>query len=432
MKNILANRLKAINGETVTLFGFVETIRITKNCCFIILRENTGKIQLYIGKETKVFEVAALITVESTIKVKGIVNVNPGQRTDGVEIIPEKIEIISIAAAPIPILENSPSSIKMDWRYLDLRDVKNKLIFEIQTTAEHAMREFWIENDFVEIHSPKLMEVESESGSEIFKVEYFDRIAYLAQSPQFYKQMAMMSGFDKVFEIGPVFRANNSNTYRHDTEFVSVDVEMSWIDSHENLMNFEEEWIVYFLTKIKEKHEEKIKELYDKDVIVPKIPFPRITMTEAHKILREMGYDDVDDNSDFTSDHEKAIAKYFYDKTGHEFLFVTEFPIDVRPFYHMRLESDNKYTKSYDLIWNGLEVTTGAQREHRYDILCKQVLEKGLTLEALESYLNFFKYGAPTHGGFGFGLTRMLMTVLGLKNVREVTYLFRGPNRLTP
>lgn len=244
--------------------------------------------------------------------------------------------------------------------------------------------------------------------------------------------MAMAAGFDRVFEIGPVFRANPSFTSRHDTEFTSVDVEMSWIDSHEDVMEFEERWICYVLERIRATHGDKIAALRGRDVTIPTLPFPRITLEDALRAIQSERTDPSHDPNDLDSHGEKLLSEYIRRETGHEFVFVTDYPAEIRAFYHMRQDEDTSKTKSFDLLWNGLEVTTGAQREHRYDVLLRQTIEKGLNPELLGFYLDFFKYGCPPHGGFGFGLTRMLMLLLGFSNVREVTFIYRGPTRLHP
>ncbi|MDR0834901.1 MAG: aspartate--tRNA(Asn) ligase, partial [Candidatus Symbiothrix sp.] len=271
----------------------------------------------------------------------------------------------------------------------------------------------------------------TESGSELFEVPYFGRMAYLAQSPQFYKQMAMAAGFGRVFEIAPVYRANSSHTKRHDTEFTSVDMELSWIDSHEDVMKCEEEWIAHIVKKVAEKHGEKIKEVFGFEIEVPTLPFPRMTLTEARKILATLGHV-ISHKDDLDPQGERLISEYVKKTFNHDYIFLTEYPTSVRAFYHMRPENNPDVTKSFDLICKGIEITTGAQREHRADILAKQAVEKGFSLEPLQDYINFFKYGVPPHGGFGLGLTRLLMVLLNLDNVREATFLYRGPSRLTP
>jgi aspartyl-tRNA synthetase len=318
----------------------------------------------------------------------------------------------------------------MNWRWLDLRRPEKQLIFKVWTVMEQAFRKYWINHGYIQIHSPKLMSVPSESGAELFEVIYFDRKAYLAQSPQFYKQMAMAAGFEKVFEIGPVFRANPSFTARHDTEFTSYDIEISFIDSHQDVIRAEEEMLVEVLTTVKEKYGKEIEKFYRRKLVIPKTPFPQFTMEEAKKILKKLRV--PSEREDLSPEEERKLSEFVLKKEGHEFVFVTEYPIEVRPFYHMRLETNPKLTKSFDLLWNGLEITTGAQREHRYEILVKQAKEKGLKIESIKYYLNFFKYGCPPHGGFGLGPTRMLMKIFNIGNVREVTYLYRGVKRLIP
>jgi aspartyl-tRNA synthetase len=272
----------------------------------------------------------------------------------------------------------------------------------------------------------------SESKAELFEVEYFEGKAYLAQSPQFFKQMAQPAGFGKVFEIAPAFRADPSFTSRHATEFTSVDAEISWIDSHEDVMAMHEELLVTALTAVKEKHGEEIRERFGVEVTVPSRPFPRIPLLEAKRIVAERGYVVPRADDDMDPEGERQIAKYAAEVLGHEFVFLTDYPVSIRPFYHMRSAEHPELTKSYDLIWNGVEISTGAQREHRVDVLEAQARDKGLDPAELSFYLDFFRYGVPPHGGFGMGLSRLLMLMLHLPNLREVTYLFRGPTRLLP
>lgn len=418
--------------QTVRIKGFVDSLRDQKKFVFLILRDNTGQVQVFCDKGDKFDEVLAKLTPESTLEITGKVVKNDSVKLNGLEIIPEEIKILSLAETPLPIDAATNLNDRLDWRFLDLRRAENLLIFKLQTLAEKAMRDFWQERGFIEIHSPKLMGAASESGAELFEVKYFDGKAYLAQSPQFYKQMAMAAGFDKVFEIGPVFRANPSFTSRHDTEFTSVDVEIAWIDSVEDVMKLEEEWLNYIFSRVKEELGEEIKNLFNIEVEVPSLPFPRLKMPEAREIVAKTGHKiGPDYEGELDPEGEKIVADHVKKELGHDFVFVTDYPAAIRAFYHMR-DEDNKTTKSFDLLYKGLEVTTGAQREHRLDLLTKQAEEKGISPEAVKFYLDFFKFGMPPHGGFGFGLTRLIMLMLNLKNVREVTYIYRGPNRLFP
>lgn len=429
--------LPASIGTSVTLKGWVQTVRNQKKMQFIVLRDHTGAAQVVHQKQGEGDTLDATIgslTAESAVEVRGDVVANQHVKLGGLEIVAHEIIVHSLADAQLPIAADSGLDLRLDWRFLDLRQPRNRLIFEVQTTAERAMREFWEQEGFLEIHSPKFMGGASESGAELFRVEYFDGFAYLAQSPQFYKQMAMAAGFERIFEVGPVFRANPSFTSRHDTEFTSVDVEISWVDSHEDVMSLEERWLQRILQAVHDLHGDAIRQEFGVEVTVPQVPFPRVTLAEAHQILRNLGHVPPADSreGDLDPEGERVLARHIQDTHGSEFVFVTDYPITVRPFYHMRYPDRPDTTKSFDLIWKGLEVTTGAQREHRSDILAAQATEKGLGLEAIQYYLDFFKFGCPPHGGYGFGLTRMLMVMLGVKNVREVTYLYRGPNRLSP
>jgi aspartyl-tRNA synthetase len=272
----------------------------------------------------------------------------------------------------------------------------------------------------------------SESRAELFEVEYFDTKAYLAQSPQFFKQMAQPAGFGRIFEIGPAFRADPSFTSRHATEFTSVDTEFSWIDSHEDVMRLHEDLIVAGLSAVQAKHADEIKALFDVDVEVPTIPFPRIPLAEAKRIVAERGYQVPRHDEDMDPEGERRIAAYVKETYGHQFVFLTDYASAIRPFYHMRHADNPSLTRSYDLIMGGVEIATGAQREHRIEILVEQAREKGLDPEELDFYLDFFRYGVPPHGGFGMGLSRVIMLLLEQSSIREVIYLFRGPNRLLP
>jgi nondiscriminating aspartyl-tRNA synthetase len=436
MKRTLISELSAHVGEQVTIRGWAQAVRDQKRVQFVVVRDESGLAQAVLGKDdppTELNEQVSSLTVESAVTLTGTVVSDERVKLGGVELQLESIKVDSLAEPELPIAADSALDKRIDWRYIDLRRPDRRLIFEVQTTVEHAMRDYWSKNGFIEIHTPKLMGSASESGAELFKVEYFDGQAYLAQSPQFYKQMAMAAGFGKVFEVGPVFRANPSFTSRHDTEFTSVDVELSWIESHEDVMAFEEAWLAHVLAAVKDAHGEAIEQTFETEVVVPTLPFPRVTLDEAKQLLRDAGHDSVPGpGHDLDPPSERALSAIIKEKHGHEFAFVTEYPTSVRPFYHMRFEDRPTVTKSFDLLWKGIELTTGAQREHRYEQLLSQAADKQVETGPIQYYLDFFRYGAPPHGGFGFGLTRLLMQLLNQENVREVTFLYRGPNRLTP
>jgi aspartyl-tRNA synthetase len=342
------------------------------------------------------------------------------------------LDIASAALPETPIAADSGMDKRMDWRFLDLRQRRNNLIFRVQTTLEHAMRSYWVERDYVELHTPKLMSSPSESNAELFSLEYFgDQTAYLAQSPQHYKQMAQAAGFGKIFEIGDVFRADPSFTSRHATEFTSVDAEISWIESHEDVAAMQEELIAAAFAAVKDKHGAEIQELFGIDLIVPTVPFPRMPLAEARHVVKARGHETLRTDGDLDPEGERQVSAHIEETLNHQFVFVTDYHPEIRPFYHMR-DASTGLTRSYDLLFKGVEITTGAQREHRIDVLETQAVEKGLDLAGLEHYLDFFRYGVPPHGGFGMGLARVLMLMLGESSIREVTFLFRGPTRLHP
>ena len=420
-----------ITPGTRKIQGFVENFRNKKNMAFIVVRDTTGKMQVTVIKEEhpEFCEMLDRLTIHSVVSFEGEVVASEYVKLGGIEMYPTAMRIESVAEA-LPIKDDSDIDVRMDYRWIDLRRERNHLMLKLQTTLTGALREFLLERDFVEIHTPKLIAAASESGSDVFEVKYFEGNAYLAQSPQFYKQMAMASGLERIFETGPVFRAEKSYTNKHATEFTGFDLEFSYIDSFDDVMKMEEELLAYALKKVKDAHGQDIKALFDMDLEVPTLPFPRMKLSDVYAELESRyGYKVPDElKGDLTTEAERMCKQLALDMFGHEFLFVTDYDAKDRAFYHMRDEAG--VPQGYDLIWRGVEITTGAQREHRYDVLKAQAEEKGLA-EDVKFYLDFFKYGCPPHGGFGLGIDRLTMLFLGL-SIKEVQFLFRGPNRLTP
>lgn len=442
----LVQQLQSREDGPVSVSGWVETVRDQKKVQFVILRDETGAVQLVnpaVREADAAADAAALAALDVTerisalthgtfLSVEGDLKHDERVKLGGLEVKVGGLDVAAAALPETPIAEDSSIDKRLDWRFLDLRRPEQNLVFRVQTTLLHAMRSWWVEHDFVEIHTPKLMASPSESRAELFEVEYFDTTAYLAQSPQHFKQMAQSAGFGKVFEVAPAFRADPSFTSRHATEFVSVDAELSWVDSHEDVMAMHEQLLAAALGAVKEKHGAEIAETFGVEVTVPTLPFPRIPLAEAHRILESRGYTVPREDGDLDPEGERRLAEYVREELGHEFVFVTDYFTGIRPFYHLRHADDPSLTNSYDLVFNGTEIATGAQREHRVDTLVAQAEEKGLDPKELEHYLDFFRYGVPPHGGFGMGLSRVIMLLLRLPSIREVTFLFRGPNRLTP
>ena len=433
MERVFIKDLKL--GEVNHLAGYVENIRNKKYMCFIVLRDLSGKIQITIEKQKhpEMVEDLDKITVDSVISVEGLVLASEYVKLNGMEMYPDTLKIESIAeASPIvaPKGEETNIDLRIDYRWIDLRTEKNNLMFKTQSYFIAKCREFLVNKDFIEIHSPKLIAAESESGAGVFKVDYFGGNAYLAQSPQFYKQMAMAAGFERIFESGPVFRAEKFASRKHATEFTGFDLEFSYITSYDDVMKMEEEMLTYALAGVKEKYGDDIKRVFDIEVVVPTLPFPRIDLHDLYADLEKMyGYVvPEEEKGDLTTEGERMCAKYSMEKFGHEFLFVTGYSKECRAFYHMR--NENGVPCGYDLIWKGCEITTGAQREHRYDVLKAQAKEKGLD-EDVKFYLDFFKYGCPPHGGFGIGVDRITMLIFNV-GIKDAMFIFRGPDRLNP
>lgn len=444
LKRTLIRDIRSKVGEIAKVQGFVENFRDGKSMAFIVVKDITGKLQVTVEKEkcSNIIDELAKITPDSVITVIGNVLENEYVKMDGIELLPTELKVESVADA-LPItrkeipatkkkqaVERSAIDQRLNYRWIDLRTDENQLLFKVQSCLINAMRQYLLNNNFIEIHTPKLIGAASESGSDVFEVEYFGRKAYLAQSPQFYKQMAMASGFDRIFEVAPVFRAEKSFTSKHTTEFTGFDLEFSYIESYRDVMQIEAETLAYALNVVKEKFGESIKEAFGLEVIVPSLPFPVIKLADLYAELeKEYGYIPAEeDRGDLTTEAEKLSFDWVMKHYNHEFLFITDYSAEKRAFYHMR--DENGVPQGYDLIWRGVEITTGAQREHRYDVLKKQADEKGLG-EDVKFYLEFFKYGCPPHGGFGLGVDRLTMLLLGL-NIKEAMFLFRSPDRLNP
>ena len=428
----MTTQISKLNVGKVNFQGMIETVRDKKSIQFIVLKDFSGKIQVTVDKmaHPEVGEVFSHLLPGSTVLVRGELIKSEYVKMGGQEVLAESVVVTSDAKEPYPITPESNIDQRIDFRWIDLRQEKNLLMFKVQTLFTEAMREFLLERDFTEFHSPKLIGTASESGSEVFEVKYFDRKAYLAQSPQFYKQLAISAGWGRVFECGPVFRAEKSHSRKHATEFTGFDLEFSGIESFEDVMKMEEDLLGHALKKVKDVYGEKIKELFGVEVIVPTIPFPKMRLEDLYiELEKRYGYVCPEaERGDLSTEAEKLCARFTKEAFGHEFIFVTDYSAKKRAFYHMRKDG---VPQGYDLIWKGVEITTGAQREHRYDVLKAQAEEKGLAKD-VEFYLQFFKYGCLPHGGFGLGLDRILMNLLEVASIKEAMFIFRGPDKLTP
>ncbi len=419
--------LKKKDNSKVVVAGWVQKIKLMGNLSFIELRDRTGTLQIV----AKGFNDIGKLTPESVITASG--SVKQGQKKSGEkELILEDYELVNKAETPLPvdlIQDTTQLDKRINNRFLDARNPKVSAIFKIRSEVFKAIVDFFSKNGFININTPKITSAGVESGAELFEVNYFNKKAYLSQSPQIYKQMMVAAGFEKVYEIGPVFRAEKSHTIRHLTEFTGIDMEMGFIESENDVMDVVEAMMKYILKHIITNCK------YELDVLNVKLEIPenipRIKMKEVKLMLQKDGKK-LSSEDDLDAESEKLIAKIAKKKYNSEFVFVTDYPWSKRPFYHMRQEDNKNITKSFDLIFNGTEIATGAQREHRYEILKQQSKEKGINLDSIKGYNDIFKFGCPTHGGVGLGLDRIIQCLLKLENIRESILLPRDPERLTP
>lgn len=424
-------------GKDVKLAGWVESLRLQGKIGFLLLRDRTGIIQCFLNPKLAVQ--IKDITKESVLFVEGKLNKRPENQvkkemlTGEVEVEAKNIEVLNRAETPLPIIMDEETTTgldkRLDARFLDVRRNKIKSIFLIRSKIYQKTVEFFSKEKFISIQTPKLTQSGVESGAEEFKIPYFAKMASLAQSPQVYKQMFVASGLERVYEIAPVFRAEKSHTTRHLTEFTGIDFEMGFIKDENDIMDVVENYFKFLIKSIKEECAKELKLLNVELKDVKKIP--RLSIVEIRKWLKENGKIILEDE-DLDIEGEKILNDIVLMKYDSDFVFVLDYPWKKRPFYHMRPEDNKKVTKSFDLIYKGVEIATGAQREHRLDILEEQADEKGIDLENMKFYRDIFRFGCPPHGGVGFGLDRITERMLNLDNIREAILLPRDPERLTP
>ncbi len=414
------------NGDSVTLKGWAQEIRIMKNIGFIILRDSTGLVQATVKRENEAFGDLEKITRESVVELSGTIPEKVVSKL-GKEITVSSLKVLNLAMVPLPL--GIVDEVEADFdtrfnnRFMDLRKLEHQRIFKIKSALLWGIRTFLMNRGFTEVQTPKTVSAATEGGAELFSVKYFEKDIFLNQSPQLYKEMLIASGIERVFEVGPAFRAEEHNTPRHLNEFTSIDIEMAFAD-HNDAMHMLEEAISAgvenFLKTVPDS--EKVSLLKEK----PITPFPRITYRECVRILKEEGIDQKD-GEDLNNESLKVIGKRF-----ENFYFITEWPTTVRPFYTATLEDERDFTKSYDLQFKEIELTSGAQRVHNPDELKNRIEEKGLNSQNFEFYLKTFRYGMPPHAGWGLGLERLTQVILGLNNIREASLFPRDRTRVFP
>ncbi|WP_291653160.1 aspartate--tRNA(Asn) ligase [Clostridium sp.] len=428
MERVLVKDIINFIGKEVKIEGWVYRIRKLKSITFLVIRDRSGLVQCII--ENNHIDLSSL-KLESVVSIIGIAK-KSNNSLNPFEILVESFEIIS-EAQELPIeLNKKELNVNLDTilnnRAISIRHEKINSIFKIQNIIVQSFREFLMNKGFTEIFTPKIVAEGAEGGTEVFKLDYFEKTAYLAQSPQLYKQMMVGSGFERVFEVAHVYRAEQHNTSRHLNEYISMDLEMGFINDEFDIMNLEEELIKFILKSIDEKGKKYLEIL---NVNIPKIDgsIPKIELNEAIGILKNV-YGKANLEGDLDPEGEKLICKYAKEKYGCDFIFLTNYPRKKRPMYTMPLDEDG--TRSFDLLFNGVEITTGGQRINNYNMLIKSIESKGLNPLNYENYTDIFKYGMPKHGGLAIGLERITAQLLNLENVREASLIPRDRTHITP
>ncbi len=419
-------------GEEVKVNGAVHTIRDMGTVAFVILRKREGLVQCVYEEGVTKFNLKDLREA-ATVEVTGKLTESE-KAPNGSEIRLSEIKVLSMPKDSLPLAVskwklNTSLEAKLNYRSISLRNVRERAKFKIQEGIVRGFREFLYKEGFTEIHTPKIGAKGAEGGSNLFRLDYFHRPAVLEQSPQLYKQM-MVGVFDRVFETGPVFRAEKHNTKRHLNEYTSLDFEMGYIDSFEDIMAMETGFLQYTMELLKKDYAKELKIL---DVTLPDVSkIPAIRFDEAKQKVSEKYGRKIRNPFDLEPEEEHLIGQYAKEEWDSDFVFVTYYPSKKRPFYAMDDPQDEKFTLSFDLLFRGLEITTGGQRIHDYDMLMEKLAKRGMTEEGLETYLDTFKHGMPPHGGLGIGMERLTMQLLGEDNVRETTLFPRDLSRLTP
>lgn len=419
-------------GKTVKVNGAVHTIRDMGEVAFVILRKREGLLQCVFEEGKTQFDLKDLKEA-STIEVEGTVKAED-RAPNGFEIRLDTIKVLSEPAAPMPLAIskwklNTSLEANLNNRAIALRNIRERAKFRIQEGVVRGFRDFLYSQGFTEIHTPKVGAKSAEGGANLFRLEYFHRPAVLQQSPQFYKQM-MVGVFDRVFETAPVFRAEKHNTKRHLNEYTSLDFEMGYIDGFEDIMAMETGFLQYMIALLKKYY---AKELNIWNVTLPNVDkIPTVRFDEAKKKVAEKYNRQIRNPYDLEPEEEALIGQYFKEECDADFVFVTHYPSKKRPFYAMDDPADPTYTLSFDLLYQGLEITTGGQRIHDYQMLMDKIEKRGMESEGMEQYLAVFKHGMPPHGGLGIGLERLTMKLIGEDNVRETTLFPRDLSRLEP
>ena len=428
--------LRAKIGEQVHLEGWVHDVRILGGISFVLIRNARGIVQVAAPKKavsTDLLELISSLHQEDVVRVSGTVKDSKAARL-GFEIVPSALEIIAKAASPLPLDPRgvTPTNLdtRLEWRSLELRRPETAAIFKIENAVVQGFEEYFQKRGFIRAFTPSILGGVSEGGSEVFRIDFYGKDAYLRQDPQLHRQLTIAGGFDRIYDLGTNWRAELSHTPRHLSEHRTIAPEIAFIRDERDTMRLEEEMIVHGI-------ERATKDCNDDFVLlkavpdIPKTPFPEVTFQEVYKIMERLGKP-IPRNQDIDDPSLRALAEEVKKETGSDFFFLNRFPSAVKPFYVMRVDEDPGYARSVDLVYRGLELSSGGQREHRHDKIISQIEEKGYSTEALEWFTEPFRFGVPPHGGYSFGIERFTAYLLGIENIKEAALFPRDPERLLP
>ncbi|MBI3859181.1 MAG: aspartate--tRNA(Asn) ligase [Thaumarchaeota archaeon] len=423
-------------GKEVTLSGWVHDVRVLGGISFVLLRNSKGIVQVAAPKkdvDKNAMEVIASLRQEDVISCRGVVKESKAARA-GVEVVPKEVKVISKAAAPLPLdprgVTQSSLDTRLKWRTLELRRPESAAIFKIENAVVQGFEDHLREHGFVRAFTPSILGGISEGGSEVFKVDYYGKPAFLRQDPQLHRQLTIAGGFDRVYDLGTNWRAELSHTPRHLSEHRTIAPEMAFIEDERDTMRAQEGMVVAGMKKAAESCSEELS-LLKIELKTPKPPFPEVAFPEAYRVLSKLGRSlprgqDVDEQS------QRVLAEHIKKETGADFFFINRFPSAVKPFYVMKVDDEPEFARSVDLVYKGLELSSGGQREHRHDRIVSQIKEKGYGEEGLRWFTEPFRYGVPPHGGFSFGIERFVAYMLDLPNIKEAALFPRDPDTLQP
>ena len=430
------SELKAMVGKEVALAGWVHDSRVLGGISFVLLRNSRGIVQLAVPKKDvplEVFEKVATLHQEDVITCRGKVKESKAARM-GFEVVPKEVEVLSRAAVPLPLDPRgvTPASLdtRLRWRSLELRRPESAAVFKVENALVQGFEEYLRANGFIRAFTPSIIGGVSEGGSEVFKIDFYGRPAFLRQDPQLHRQLTIAGGFDRVYDLGTNWRAELSHTPRHLSEHRTIAPEMAFISDERDTMRVEEQMVSHGIRKVMQECSNELVTL-KVSLEVPKTPFPELDFPEAYETLAKLGRT-LPRNEDIDEVSQRALATHVKEETGSDFFFLNRFPFAAKPFYVMKVDEEPEFARSVDLEFKGVELSSGGQREHKEERIVAQIKEKGFSVESLKWFTESFRYGVPPHGGYSFGIERFVAYLLGIQNIKEAVLFPRDPETLLP